>query len=548
MAVNTQKSTSKKGTWRSWIRGRLSGRTIIHRLGLLGFLLLVFSPLLVLVAGFTRSILHQDTAYLSLMLPSERRLGLLFNSLGLAIGVAVSGVLVGFLAAGMLWRWRRAPGAWLRWCFLLLVPIPPYAHAIAWDSLLVPLNAFLQRSGFSAIPFQGWIGTWWVQLMAWLPVAVGLALVGLESVEMRMIEAARMLRSDRTILFRIVIPIAAPILVASGGFLFLLSLMDYSIPSYFGLNVYALEIFAEFSASNEPLHTFVLSLPMLLVTVLLISISQQGFRNADQTPAASRKVWVMRPSLPLWLRTLQRLALGMLIGQGVVLVVSLAAAAGSLTNILAVSVSAGREISNTFWIALGAALLSLPFAFAAANELVNNERYARLWWFLVTIPLALPPPLVGVGLIAIWNRPVFAGVYGSLLMPILASAARFASLAVVIMTTQLRRIDPLLVDAARLIETKPRHTTLLIRLPLLVPGLASAACISFALSLGELGATLMVVPAGMSSLTIRIYNYLHYGATSEVAGLCLLMSLLALISASLAWLAMFGWRKLVLCD
>lgn len=156
----------------------------------------------------------------------------------------------------------------------------------------------------------------------------------------------------------------------------------------------------------------------------------------------------------------------------------------------------------------------------------------------------MPPPLVGVGLISIWNRPVFAGIYGSLLMPILASAARFASLAAVILVTQLRRIDPLLIDAARLIEAKTRHTTLLIRLPLLVPGLASAACISFALSLGELGATLMVVPAEMSSLTIRIYNYMHYGATSEVAGLCLLMSLLTLISGSLAWLAMVGWRKL----
>ena len=43
---------------------------------------------------------------------------------------------------------------------------------------------------------------------------------------------------------------------AAGGLIFLLSLMDYSVPSLFGVNVYAMEIFAEFIAGYEPARAF----------------------------------------------------------------------------------------------------------------------------------------------------------------------------------------------------------------------------------------------------------------------------------------------------
>ena len=42
--------------------------------------------------------------------------------------------------------------------------------------------------------------------MALLPLSVGLALVGLESVEMTLIEAGRVLQDDRRVLFRVIIP------------------------------------------------------------------------------------------------------------------------------------------------------------------------------------------------------------------------------------------------------------------------------------------------------------------------------------------------------
>jgi hypothetical protein len=41
---------------------------------------------------------------------------------------------------------------------------------------------------------------------------------------------------------------------------------------------------------------------------------------------------------------------------------------------------------------------------------------------------------------------------------------------------------------------------------------------------------------------MRIYNYLHYGASSDVAGLCLMMAVVTLAAGCLALLALTGWR------
>jgi iron(III) transport system permease protein len=68
-----------------------------------------------------------------------------------------------------------------------------------------------------------------------------------------------------------------------------------------------------------------------------------------------------------------------------------------------------------------------------------------------------------------------------------------------------------------------------VTLPLVAPGLVAAACLTFALTLGELGATLLVAAPGRGTLTMRIYTFLHFGASDRVAALCLLMVLAALL-------------------
>ena len=44
-----------------------------------------------------------------------------------------------------------------------------------------------------------------------------------------------------------------------------------------------------------------------------------------------------------------------------------------------------------------------------------------------------------------------------------------------------------------------------------------------------------MVPPGRETITIRIFNYLHYGGSEEVAGLCLLIVVLMMTLTGIAF-------------
>ena len=517
--------------------------------GLLLFALVTLGPLLALPVQEVGQAAGPGWEWLSLALPVGRRAALLLHSVGLAAAVAAGGMALGILAAATLWQWPKgrhaSAAARGRWFLLALALVPPYVHALAWSSAAAAANALLERLGLPAVAFQGWLPSWWVQVMALAPIAVGLALIGLESVDPAMIEAARLARSDMAAFVRVTLPLAAPAVAAGAGFLFLLSLADYSVPSLFGVNVYSLEILAEYSASGQPIRAFGLALPMLVVATGVVVASQAGLRNAAQSPPWRRPAWATAPAWPAWFCRLQRGAIAVLGVQIAVPVVSLAAAAGAGAAMVSSVASAGQEITFSFLVSMTAALASLPVALAAAGKLAGAKGQGRLWWLGVTAPLAIPAPLIGIGLISIWNRPLWPGVYGSAMMPILAALARFAPFAAIALLAQMRRVDPLLVDAARVSPVHPLRAWLQVRLPMLAPGLLAAASLVFALSLGELGATLLVAPPGKATLTMRIYNYLHYGASDTVAGLCLMMVAAVLVAGGLALLMLAGWSRLL---
>ena len=59
-------------------------------------------------------------------------------------------------------------------------------------------------------------------------------------------------------------------------------------------------------------------------------------------------------------------------------------------------------------------------------------------------------------------------------------------------------------------------------------GLAAAFAVAFMLSVADVGTVLMLMPAGMEPLSVKIYNYLHYGSSDLVAGFCYFQVLLCM--------------------
>ncbi len=457
--------------------------------GVAAFLFLTFAPLVALVA----EVRPADLAALS-----GGRLPLLGRTVALAAAVAVSAGVVSLFAA---LHGRIA------WVALLMLPMPAYIHALAWYPVA------------GAAP--GWVAAWWVELMAWLPVALLASSAAVEAIDPSLIEAARLHQPAWPLVMRVALPLAAPGALAGAGLVFLLSAADYTLPSFFSTVTYPLEIFADFSARAEAGRAAAIALPLVALNVAVLALAQAPLRAAAmrRRPLASAGFG----ELPRGLRALASAAALLVIAPALAVVVALVKSAAAPAALA----GAAREIVFSFGVAGAATFLALAPAFAAARLLARSPWF----WYLAILPLAIPAPLAGVGLASVWNRPSIPFVYNSAAMPVLAALARFLPLAAILLAASLRRIDPALEDAARVFQKSCIGRWRMVTLPLVRPGAVAAGALVFAFTLGEIGATLLVAPPGRATLSMKIYNYLHFGATDTVAALCLVVSAAVLAAA-----------------
>ena len=455
-----------------------------------------------------------------LAVPDGRRLQVLGETVFYALGVAAAASVIGSAAALYCWRRRSLLARAADRMAVLALPFPPYLHALAW----LPLLAVLPGGG------AGWWSAGWVQTLAMLPIAFGLTRVAMARLDERWIEAARIYGDDRRLLVRVLVPMLAAPALAGFSSVFLLTLVDPSAPSLFSCSAYPLEIFADFSARHDPARALWMSTPLILAGLLALEPVRRYWRALAQRPARARRE----------LAPLQLPVLGIGAALAVVPVLALFAAVArqawppeAFGSALAL---AWPDLWASTASACAAAVIILPAAVVVSRYAVGG---GAIGWWAIAAPLAAPGALSGAGLIWLWNRDVLWTPYGTFWMLPLAALARFAPLAVLAVAAWRSRLDPTLLEAAR-IYAPPWRGFVRVELPLLAPGLAAGAAIVFALSLAELPATVLVVPPGGGTLALRLYNYLHYGASGPVAvlSLCLMCG-----TASATWVAVWLWRR-----
>jgi iron(III) transport system permease protein len=506
---------------------------LVRIVGLAGFLVVAVAPIGMLVVQAAIVADSGSASPLELMLPTGRRLDLLLRSVGLAVAVGGATTVVGALAGSLLWQARGRFSTYLRWLPLPLALIPAYVHAMSWSSAVALWVSATSGLGTSQRMLEGPLASWWVQVMALAPISVGLAVVGFAAIDQRLLDAARVVEDDDTVFRRIVLPLAAPSLLGGGTICALLSLADYSVPTLFQMPVYSLEIFAEFSASGRSDRALLLAVPLVVISALGVALGWAGLRGAALRRPRSSSRNLPPFSLSSALRTLQWMGLSVFLISALVPLASMIGQVHAWPTFGRAVADAREELTFTLLASMGAALLSVPLAACLARELSLPGRGQGIWWLALGLLVAMPGPLVGIALVTLWNRSLPVEVYGTGMMVVLASVVRFLPFAAIIILAQLRRLDPLLLDAARILQRDWLQTTREVAIPLLLPGLLASAFLTFALAAGELGATLLVAPPGQATLTMRVFNLLHYGATESVAALALMVTATALVTGAI---------------
>jgi iron(III) transport system permease protein len=192
---------------------------------------------------------------------------------------------------------------------------------------------------------------------------------------------------------------------------------------------------------------------------------------------------------------------------------------------------AGKDARSSLAIAATSACAAVAIGGLAARA-ARSRRATALGTVIAAIPLAVPAPLAGAGLIALLDRPLTARVYDSPAVLVIAHLARFLPIAWLLAHGALARIDPSLEESAALAGAGPLRRAARVVLPLAAPGLVAAWLAVYVLSCIEYGASVLVTPPGWPVLANTVANSVHYGQNAEIAAVGLL--LLAIVLAPLA--------------
>ncbi|MCG8448740.1 MAG: ABC transporter permease subunit, partial [Pirellulales bacterium] len=151
---------------------------------------------------------------------------------------------------------------------------------------------------------------------------------------------------------------------------------------------------------------------------------------------------------------------------------------------------------------------------------------------LLATGFSIPGPLLGVWLIRLMNQPddslfSFLTWYydNTILAPVVVQLLRALPLATLVLTTQFASVPQDVLDSATSEGARGWWQLLAIVLPLRWPAVVAAACMALVVAVGDMAATLLVLPPGVSTLSTRIFGLLHYGAEDRVSALCLALAL-----------------------
>jgi iron(III) transport system permease protein len=459
---------------------------------------------------------------------NSRQLWVLGRSLlfsGTVAGIAAAlGIVTAILLMG-----NRTGRKVLTFVLVPLVVVPPSIHGLNWTTTFLAVEGWLRRAtGIVRLPGE-WGAAILIQVLALFPLAAAIAWAGFAVLDARLLEAGLVFRSPTAVISRIGLRLAGPVLGAGAGVMFLLSLSDYSVPSLFSVNVYALEIFSIYSSGLHPAVALIAAAPLIGAIVLILGAGLRIGRQAEAMALSKRYSsstpdGIRAPAALTWIAAVA-LLFHLLIPLAV-----LTSAAGSWKFITAACSSARSEIGMSLAVSLAVSILSLLLGLVVGRVLGSGSAWGAAWWVLAIIAFALPAPLVGIGILQIAGRLTS---WPEEVLPVWANVCRFLPIAAFMFYALRRRTDEGLLDAARIFGRTRFSILRRISLPLMLPGLAVSGAVCFSLAMGELGATLLVAPPGRATLIMRLYNLLHYGASRDVAALCLMLSLPALAASGI---------------
>jgi thiamine transport system permease protein len=191
-----------------------------------------------------------------------------------------------------------------------------------------------------------------------------------------------------------------------------------------------------------------------------------------------------------------------------------------------------RAIINSLIFGLGATAIAVPLGLIFAYVIARlHWAGRRLFDTLLMAPLATSSIVLAFALLRAFNAPPLRLV-GTATAVIIAHAVIIFPFIVRALVPILESLDVRLTEMARSLGAGRFRALRDIELPLVATGLIAGAVFAFALSLGEMSATLMLARPGLSTMPVAVYRFLSQhslGAPSAMSVVMIAVSAIAFI-------------------
>ncbi|MER7520950.1 ABC transporter permease subunit [Streptomyces sp. NPDC126499] len=194
-----------------------------------------------------------------------------------------------------------------------------------------------------------------------------------------------------------------------------------------------------------------------------------------------------------------------------------------------------QALTTSLVTALVASVLALTFGtWAALAASALGKKGRRVLDALFMLPVAVPSVVVGLAVLVAFSQPPLL-LNGTRWIVVLAHTVLVTAFAYQSVSAAILRLDPVYEQAAASLGARPSYVLLRVRLPLLLPSLNAAAGLCFALSMGELSATMMLYPPDWLPLPVLVFTSTDRGSLftgSALAVVLMAATLLVLLAVS----------------
>lgn len=477
----------------------------------------------------------------------SRTASLLWNTLGLAGATSLIAIPLGTCLAFGLLRTDIVGRHAALMVIATMLFVPLYLQAAGWDAGFGRQGWLSLSRGMLAAPLlAGWRAVIWIHAIAALPWVVLITGIRLRYTEPELEDAASLDASAAQVFLRITLPRALPAVLVAALWILITTAGEITVTDLYQVRTYAEEIYANVPSYGEFGTHGLAALPGMLLVAGLILVALFAASFLVPPPGVASQATQRCLTLGRWRWPASCIVLVVIALMAGVPLLNLCINAGLAVGhdsgdrplrywsagkfLHVVAASPWRFLdefrwTNTIGIAVGLAAEALAIALAW----IARQRRGGSWLVLVptAICLALPGPIIGLSVIWLLNRdgsPLLIWLYDhSILAPCLATLVRAFPIAMLISWFSLRTVPTDLLDAASTEGAGVVGRLLRIAIPQRRLAVAVAWFAAVVIAIGDLSASILVTPPGVSTIPVRVFGLLHAGVDDQVAGLCLAM-------------------------